>query len=720
MKKTVLLRTVSLLLALYMIIGIGTPAAALLVAVTRVEPLALTYAGDGYAVSVQYTSESGIPVRAYLDAAEITRADEAWKRYKTAAEMKLGRPLSVVRLFDISIFSETGEKIEPDKAVRVKIECGEAEENLTVLHFPEGPHGAPEDPVVPEDQLGLSLSEKLLSGRHDLGGTDFAAELAGNGLYGEGGLAEDNFEPSLRGWDGTEPEEVPGEEGSDEAMTVPEPVEMESYFADGAIWFETDGFSVYAVVGEGEEEDESRAVVNFFGKDTSTPLATVYVKNSDTAEEIMEIVYDPGCGDLDNKELFDGWVISTINTTDGSSYTVDTEGRTIKDIRDYLEELDIQEGDVVNIYAKIVKTITISYLGETPNVILGSAIEKVIGDDSAEYVISMNYTPETAEQAFMGWIVANGDSNIESAVYDGEAVDAPYPNGTKLTLKGDVTLSVNAPYGHWLVFDENGKGATYNAPQFVEDGDVTKAPSGEMTRLGYAFGGWYKDKNCTDGNEFTFGGELEENTTIYAKWTEAPTANYTVIVWKERMTDTYAENGGTGEGKKKNYDFGQSFTLVGNVGAIANSVSNANSSVVDGDANGTRYYNARIHGSNGSGNVDSTIAYTGYHCAGYDTGVEITPEGNTVINVYYDRNTVTYTFYTYGQNTSTGGTWWLCKEDGTQIIRDGATASSSTEIATRSGDKYSQYTGRVAHDDGRIYYYSTTGTCGGTAMREAH
>ena len=93
-----------------------------------------------------------------------------------------------------------------------------------------------------------------------------------------------------------------------------------------------------------------------------------------------------------------------------------------------------------------------------------------------------------------------------------------------------MVLSVNAPPGHWLEFDENGKGATYNAPQFVEEGNIMREPSGEMTRLGYTFGGWYTDKDCTEGNEFTFESELADNTTIYAKWTEADTASYTVPV----------------------------------------------------------------------------------------------------------------------------------------------------------------------------------------------
>jgi uncharacterized repeat protein (TIGR02543 family) len=83
-------------------------------------------------------------------------------------------------------------------------------------------------------------------------------------------------------------------------------------------------------------------------------------------------------------------------------------------------------------------------------------------------------------------------------------------------VTGDVTFSVNAPTGRWLVFDENGKGATYNSPQFVKSGEVTEEPPLEMHRTGYEFKGWYTDAACTAGNEFTFGQTLTNNTTIYA------------------------------------------------------------------------------------------------------------------------------------------------------------------------------------------------------------
>ena len=626
-----------------------------------------------YEVTVNYDENAGIPQGAKLEVSEVKETDSGYEKYrKQSADAINSRviDLNYIKLLDIRIVDGNGDPVTLHAPVDVRIRLldkEQADDTTQVVHF----------------------------------------------------------------------------EGTEET-----PVLLESDFNGDTVAFVTDGFSVYAVVGDGSDADEARATVNFYGKDTGTPVATVFVKNSDTAEELEEIVYDPGCGELDStkKELFDGWIISTVNTTDGSSYTLETEGKTIEDVRDYLESLEITEGDVINIYAKVVRTLTVSYVGEVENVLLGSSIVKVIGSDDpeseaniGEYTISMNYTPATSTQAFMGWNVVEGATNIVSATYDEEAAESPYMNGTQIRIKGDVKLSVNAPYGHWLVFDENGKGATYNAPSFIKDGETSSVPSLEMVRLGYAFGGWYKLKDGVDISNvakdetsgsyiisdaqfesFTFEEELSDNITIYAKWDPAPAANYTVVVWKERMSDTYAVNGGTGEGKQKYYDFAESYTFSGTVGTVAGAVSNGTSSVVDGDDSGTRYYNARIQGTAAGGtNVNKTIAYTGYHCAGYDTDVTIAPEGTSVINVYYDRNTVTYTFYTYG-SSGTDGTWWLCKENGDQIIQSGRTANYNTGIATRSGNDYTQYTGRVAYGDGQTYYYSTSGTCGGTYMREAH
>ena len=94
-------------------------------------------------------------------------------------------------------------------------------------------------------------------------------------------------------------------------------------------------------------------------------------------------------------------------------------------------------------------------------------------------------------------------------------------------LSGDVPVkfSVSAPEGHWLIFDENGKGGTYNAPQFIKAGDTTSdADLLPMVRNGYTFKGWYTGAPSSEGGdptgeEFVFGGELNQNMSVNVRGT---------------------------------------------------------------------------------------------------------------------------------------------------------------------------------------------------------
>lgn len=382
--------------------------------------------------------------------------------------------------------------------------------------------------------------------------------------------------------------------------------------AENEIAFKSGEFSVYAVVGEGNTGDLARATVNFVSKGTT--IATMYVKNSDTLAELQTIVYDPGTGTLASGEQFLGW------TTDVAPSSSSTR-MTVSQVRSYLEGLSIKEGDVVTLNAVIGKVITLTYIDEN-GVALGSSKVNLIGstETTGEFTVNMAYTPPKSDQNFEGWLVNNGRDNIVTA-----STDEPYQNGeTTLTLKGDVVLSVDAPTGHWLVFDENGKGGTYNAPQFIKSEDTTSRPrpDTEMVRFGYTFGGWFTDKACTAGNEFTFGGKLTDNTTIYAKWTPKTTAGYTVIIWKQNVND--AKNAAD---SAKTYDFAESISLTGTVGATINTVT--------AQGNGNSRY-ARVNGT--------AKQYTGFHLNKYDQNVTIATEGTSVVNVYYDRNLVTLTF----------------------------------------------------------------------------
>jgi uncharacterized repeat protein (TIGR02543 family) len=374
--------------------------------------------------------------------------------------------------------------------------------------------------------------------------------------------------------------------------------------------FEADSFSVYAVVGTPKYK---RLTVRFNNGDTL--IETMYVKDSDNAEDIKTIIYDPGAGTNAADLTFFGW-------TRDKNYTSDSVAFSIPQIRtavfNRINEADFEDGEEWDYYACYFRVYKITYLDEK-QVSLGTDELKFLENEtSGSYKISKTYSPADPTTNFEGWITTD-TANIENAQYQGTAVTAPpYKMGTTMTVKGNITFTVSAPKGNWLVFNENGKGATYVAPQFVKSGDVTKAPTITMKRLGYTFGGWYTDQACTTGNEFTFGGQIHQRTNVYAKWVVVPTATYVVLIWKQNVT-------GTG------YDFAASKTQE-------NATVNANISVTNNNNNVT---------VSGGGKSYTYNRETGFKFKEADSGKTVSPEGNTVVNVYYDRETVTFNFHVY-------------------------------------------------------------------------
>ena len=382
--------------------------------------------------------------------------------------------------------------------------------------------------------------------------------------------------------------------------------------------FETDGFSVYAVIGTDEAGDNARATVNFCQAD-GTVIETMIVKNSDTSDELENILYDPGAGTLEDGYAFYGWTFDEDYAVDDASTAL-----TIAQVRADIDGRTFKEGDVVNVYAMTFAHYTVEYLDPTGTVSVGSAstIVKKKGDE-APFKISESYQTDDKHN-FEGWLVTKGLDNITdpSGITADTLIGGP-TEITDLVITGDLTLEANAPEGNWLVFDENGKGATYNAPRFFETNEQTNGDGLiEMARNGYTFGGWYTDQACTSGNEFSFGGYLTKKTTIYAKWTPITNANYTVLIWKQNL----AADG---------YDFEKAISLTGTVGSTVSTVSR--------QGTGNNAY-AQINGTN--------YQYTGFHLNNFDQNVEIKPEGNAVVNVYYDRTEYTLTFQV---NT---GTFW--------------------------------------------------------------
>ncbi len=406
---------------------------------------------------------------------------------------------------------------------------------------------------------------------------------------------------------------------------------------NGKIVFPAPSFSVYIVAQSG---DYARLKVTFHRADGRN--VTIYVKAADLEPDVDHssrqggfntIVFNPGMGTPADGVDCMGWMDNELYDAVDIPYAM-----TFDDIRTYIAGRlndGVEDGTTVDFYAMLFKHYSVTYLAENGSVLQTNVISYRANVDSPtlNYFVNESYTPASSTQNFEGWMV-NSESDGDHIV--GHTNDLRnYSNNTEIGITGDVSFRVNVSEGHWLVYHENGKGATYKAADFVRAGEVTVEPNrDDMMRFGYTFDDWYEsdaEGNIRSLTPFDFGHELDDNKHVAANWFANTTAPYSVIVWKQNINCD-------------GYDFDAIISLTGDVGTDINTVSSSGSD------------NARsaiINGNNYSGTIITGHDYTGFHLDHFDQNVEIKTEGNAVLNVYYNRNRHTLTFKDHPYNTTT-------------------------------------------------------------------
>ncbi len=382
---------------------------------------------------------------------------------------------------------------------------------------------------------------------------------------------------------------------------------------NGKIVFPAQSFSVYIVTETG---DYARLKVTFHRADGTA--ISLYVKKADIAQgDYNTIVYNPGMGAVPAGVACKGW-------TTNASYTATdiASAMTFAMVRTAIQtrlNTGVTDGEEMHFYTMLFKSYYVTYLDEAGAVLKTDDFpyRADAAMPTTSYTVTAAYIPNDNDHNFEGWKV---NTHADGAYISGHTDDNHvYENDDPITITGGVTFKVHITKGHWLIYHENGKGATYKAADFVKSDEVTVEPSLEMTRNGYTFQGWYLGEPSEEGGNptgamFSFGNLLNENTHIYAKWRANTTAPYTVIIWKQNI-------------EANGYDYAEAISLTGTVGDIINTVTQ------QGTGNGAY---ARVNGAN--------KRYTGFHLNQFDQNVRIATEGNSVLNVYYDRNSYTLTF----------------------------------------------------------------------------
>lgn len=495
----------------------------------------------------------------------------------------------------------------------------------------------------------------------------------------------------------------------------------------GILSFDTESFSIYAVVDDGTTDTDARMTLNFWNligyenlqyhatptgeyytgtkngnSVTIKPIAAFTVKNEDKAldtdeNDLEQIIRYPGAGVIPEGALFMGWSISkNLNSTDGLGYTTDETTwphYTIPQVRDYVRNntnwqgsrtasangtANWAEGDILNVYAIFYDYFTVTFEDEADKVISVDNAHKTERQDYAEYTVDVDYDPYKDTESFAGWRLISGTAYTRSGTAgnytytpitkytEGSTNYSRITNGTKIYIPRSATTGTAVRFepdlidGHWLVFHQNGAGASYNAPRFYGAEEATSGTGLRTVRNGYTFYRWeeaanyytedttgadgkeYKkgdpvvDENGnipTTGSEFHFGSVISEGTDhnihLVAQWHQVTEAPYSVVIWLRDVNGT-------------TYDYQEEIVMP----KVAPGTSASNAVNVQGTIGSNNSY-ARINNTN--------YQYTGFHLDHYDQGKTVNVEGNTVVNVYYNRNSHTFTYrdYTYTETTAT-------------------------------------------------------------------
>ena len=241
------------------------------------------------------------------------------------------------------------------------------------------------------------------------------------------------------------------------------------------------------------------------------------------------------------------------------------------------------------------------------------------------------------------------DSTHKLVGWAAEAEDTTNIADSIAVRKGRTSVNVYAiiEKGYWVTFDSNGGSAIDS--QFVLNGDnldLDKIP--DPTKPGYTFDGWYNGSSKVE-NVAT----VTSSMTLKAHWNAAQ-VSYTINYWQQKVTDDK-----NATDAQKTYEYVEAETKKETTGAKIS-------------ATNSKKYKGFTYNANNS-----------------SKDVEISGDGTTIINVYYDRVLCTVNFYAYESTGWFGGGSWNIIKTETGLyganLPEGVWDSSSYWTVKKSG-----------------------------------
>ena len=357
-----------------------------------------------------------------------------------------------------------------------------------------------------------------------------------------------------------------------------------------------------------------------------------------------------------------------------------------------------------------------------------------INDETGEAVLKVSDVEaalkNSRQEYFCGWEYLDTDGQYKQLlVYS----DHGKPMDQYITVT-DALFEANGgaiiqlyPYyvsAHFLRFDSNAEGAKaeYVHALFVRSTSNFKQVEVSSGRKGYDFAGWragfYNEatherelgEQVTDENgnfipnksitnpftgavAFTTDAQgnirMNEDVTLFGTWRAKDDAPYRVIIWQQRVTDS--KNATDAE---KTYYYVTHYTspVVPASTQIAESMITSFSGTAPRSGE-TNPENSNLTTVSGSSNLTGKD-FTGFHYGRWECSDQtVASDGSTVINIYYDRDLITFQFCVYKNQA--------------QTVYTVTSSTSGTIYGTDDGETYFEV--YYNDDDGRWYKTRTSG-----------
>ena len=281
----------------------------------------------------------------------------------------------------------------------------------------------------------------------------------------------------------------------------------------------------------------------------------------------------------------DTLITPTAPDMDGKAFVGWYDGET--KFEDFNTALTITETTTREITAKYEDALYVYFYNPAGTQIMRT--EKVSDHDAHDFT-NVSYEVD-ATHKIVGWAAKkNGTENIAD----------------KITVP-DRSTSVNVyaiiKDGYWISFDSDG-GSIIDS-QFVLHGDkLVLNENTNPTKPGYTFAGWYNGLSKVEN-----GATVTSPMTLKAHWNAAQ-VSYTINYWQQKVTDDK-----NATDAQKTYEYVEAVTKKATTGTKISAT------------NSKTYKGFKYNANNSSKNV------------------EISGDGTTIINVYYDRVLCTVNFY---------------------------------------------------------------------------